>query len=381
MLRLTALHKYGFAFLFFLAVSVTAVAQTIEGDKLLELLGKKVSDPLFTSLKTQETFYTDAWDEDFTIYTTRDGDLISAVELENGKLRYGSQTQRYGRYARTLPLQLRWTMSRAELDAKLGTPVLVSTSMNFSDYKTGNWKLRIFYEKDQPVSIEYRRNEQPLAGTAANIPAPSANKPKPAGQPAVTQTQTPVNAGALLKLVNENKAELNWELFKNMINSYHSLSKFAGVDSVDYIGEVYYSSLAKVEGFDRTAIKRRKRDNKWYMDAFIKIKNDDKKASNMFFAVYDGIKNSIKEHVGDDFILASKGGDSIRKSPVNWMAMWTLYSGNKSFTPGLGKVQVVLLLSGLKSFMKENELDYTLKLYICDPDVKIDFFTWDTPRN
>jgi hypothetical protein len=375
--------KYITSFIVFFFIHVCCFAQIIEGDRLLDLPGKSTKDPMFTLLKKQETFYTDAWDEDFTIYIGTDAGMIISVELQNGKLRYGSATERYGRYANTLPLQLKWTMDRAAFESKLGAPTLVSTKMNFSDYQSGNWQLRIFFEGDKPVSIEYKPRNKPAAAALVAASAstkivtqPGANKP-----PAAVSTLPDVKAGSLIRLVNDNKAELDWELFKNMINNYKSLSKFAGTDSVDYIGEVYYSSLAKAEGFDRTAIKRRKRDNKWYFDAFIKIKNDDKKAANIFYAMYDGIKNTIKANVGDDFILASKGGDSIRNSPVNWMAMWTLYSGNKTFTPGLGKVQVVLLLSGLKSFMKENEMDYTLKLYICDPDVKIDFFTWDTPRN
>jgi|GEM_PF-1808352 len=376
--------KYISSFIVLFFVHACCFAQTIEGDRLLDLPGRSVKDPLFATLKKQETFYTDAWDEHFTIYISTEAGMINSFELQNGKLRYGSATERYGRYANLLPLQLKWTMDRAAFESKLGAPTLVSTKMNFSDYQYGNWQLRIFFEGDKPVSIEYKPRikpaaVQPVAVTPANtkiVSQSETNKtPAPVSKPAAVKT------GSLIRLVNDNKAELNWELFKNMINNYKSLSQFAGTDSVDYIGEVYYGSLAKVEGFDRTAIKRRKRDNKWYFDAFKKIKNDDKKAADIFFALYDGIKNTIKANVGDDFILASKGGDSIRKSPVNWMAMWTLYSGNKTFTPGLGKVQVVLLLSGLKTFMKENEMDYTLKLYICDPDVKIDFFTWDTPKN
>lgn len=355
----------GIFLLFFTAVSVQG---QLQGDKMLDLVGKPVSDPMFQQLKQQETFYTDAWDQNFTIYINRDNNgTITEVEFQNGKKRYGSN-DRYGYYKRTLPMQLSWSMTASDFAERLGSPTLTSTKMNFSDYRKGNWKIRIFYEDNKAVSLSYSRAE----GTYTP-PAPVAKTPPTPAQAGNIKT------GWLLKLEN-NKAQFNREVFESMVTNYLSLNKFAGRDSTDYIGQVYYTSLVQMPGFERVAVKRVKRDNTWYFEAFFKISVDTNRVKDVFFAVYDAIKSSVKSGPGDDFILASVAKKSISESPVNWMAQWTLYTNYKGFVPGLPKIKLMWFVSGMKNVFKNNQMEYTFKLYIFDGNRDVDFFTWDEPR-
>jgi hypothetical protein len=354
-----------------LFICTVSFGQTIEGNRLLDLVGRPVTDPLFQNLKTQETFYTDAWDEDFTIYITRDNNIITEVELENGKLRYGSTTNRYGHYARTLPLQLSWNMSPADFSRKLGKPVLTSTSMNFSDYQNSGWAITIFYEQDKPVSISYKK----LPGTLPVYPTIVNETAAPS-----SATSSSSATGWLLNLKSSDNAELNWSAFQKMVNGFNNLQQFAGKDSVDYIGEVYYSSNIKMPGFERVALKRKKKGNIWYLESFLKINIDSNKARNTFFALYDAVKATINANAKDEFILASVAKTPVSKSPMNWMAQWSLYSNYKMFTSGLGKLQFIIVLSGLKNAFKNDQMEYTIKVYLCDRSVNIDIFTWDTPK-
>ncbi len=362
------------SFLFSIAllfISNISFGQTIEGNRLLDLIGKPVADPLFQDLKKQETFYTDAWDEDFTIYINRDNNIITEVELENGKLRYGSTTKRYGHYERMLPLGLSWSMSPADFSKKIGAPVLTSTSMGFSDYQTKDWAITIFFEQDKPVSISYKK----LPGTLPVYPVIKDETAAPA-----STTPAADEADWLIDLKPDYKAALNWPAFKKLINNFNNLQVFAGKDSVDYIGQVYYSSNLKMPGFERVAVKRKKENNNWYFESFIKITGDSNKASNTFFALYDAIKAAVNANGGNDFILASTAKDPVSKSPVNWIAQWSLYNNYKQFVPGLKKLRFIVMLSGLKNAFKNDRMDYTIKIYLCDPSVNIDFFTWDTPK-
>lgn len=354
-----------------LSLQCIAFGQTIEGDRLLDVVGKPVTDLLFQDLKKQEVFYTDAWDEDFTIYISRTGELITEVELENGKLRYGSKTERYGYYQKKLPLGLSWNMSAPDFSNKLGAATLVSTNMNFSDYNSRGWAIRIFYENGKPVSIAFKKTDG-----ITPIPAPVVKNP------ASPNNIPPLGPGDdwLMKVEPGKTASFNLDVFRNMINDYPTLNKFAGIDSVDYIGQMYYSSKIKMQGFDRVAIKRKKQQNKWHFEAFMRLGNNDKQVSKTFLDIYNAIKASVKSNYGDDFIFAAVIKDSIRRNPMNWLAQWTLYSNYKGFRPGLGKLRLVLLLTGMQKFMKPDEMEYTLKIYICDADVEVDFFTWDTPK-
>lgn len=347
----------------------TSFAQPIQGDRLLDLVGKPVSDPLFRQLKQQETFYTDAWDQNFTIYISRENDVITEVELENGKLRYGSAAERYGYYKKPMPMQLTWAMTPDDFAAKLGSPTLTSTKMNFSDYRSRGWKIRIFYEGKTAVSICYSK---PADGYTPSTPVvkPAPAEPVKAGN---------IKTGWLLKLEND-KASFNWDVFESVINNYNSLKKMTGRDSTDYIGQVYYTSQVTLPGFERTALKRVKKDGRWYFEGFFKVAGDSNRARNLFFEVYDVIKASMKEHYGDDFILASVAKKPISQSPVNWMAQWSLYTNYKKFAPGLPKIKMMWFISGMKNVFKNDQMEYTFKLYIFDGDMEVDFFTWNEPK-
>ncbi len=354
-------------------LQLAAFSQTIEGNRLLDLVDKQVSDPLFQDLKRQEKFYTDAWDEDFTIYISREGNMITEVEFENGKLRYGSKTERYGYYTKTLPMQLTWGMSPADFAGKFGAPHIESTNMGFKDYKNNGWYIRVFFEESKPVSISFKK----IAGTTPSIPATTPVKTTPAPVAAPSN----IKSGWLIDLKSENKVEMNWPVFESMINNFNNLKVFAGNDSVDYIGQVYYNSNIKLPGFERVALMRTKKSNRWHMEAFVRINGDSVKAKRTFFAIYDAIKNSIDANAKSDFIFVAEAKDPVSKSPMNWLAQWSLYTNYKKFVPGLNKMRFNFFMSGMKNAFKNDQMEYTIKIYLSDPTVEIDFFTWDKPRN
>jgi hypothetical protein len=354
-------------------VCTTAFGQAIEGDRMLDLVGKHVAHPLFQQLKTQENFYTDAWDANFTIYINRSGDFITEVEFQNGKLRYGSTAERYGYYKKPLPLQLNWDMSPADFVKLLGNPVLVSTAMSFSDYNSGQWKIRIFFENNKPVSINYGKQ----SGTSVPVQAPVVAKPVTVQTPPAA----PVADWVIKVDTNTFVTTVNWPALRTLIISTANLRPLIGNDSVDYIGQMYYSTPYKSIGFERTAIKKKRNLEQWHYEAFLRINVDTNKVKNVFFSLYDAVKKSMKDNGGDDFILASVAKEAISHSPVNWLAQWTLYSGYKGLVPGLGKVKVALMVTGMKNAFKKDQMEYTFKFYVFDKDTNIDFFTWDTPRN
>jgi hypothetical protein len=354
-------------------IQVSAFSQSlIEGDRLLELIGKPVADPLFQQLKKQETFFTDAWDEDFTIYISTTNNQIKEIELQNGKLRFGSTTTRYGYYNRSLPLQLNWTMSPDDFARVLGKPVIVSTAMSFSDYNSGQWKIRIFFENNKPVSVNYAKRV-----TGVSEPTTPA-----VAKPVTTQTQpiTPVAADWVIKVdTNTMITTVNWPALRSLIISTANLRSFTSKDSVDYIGQMYYGTPYKAIGFERTAIKKKKKEERWHYEAFLKMAVDTNKVKSVFFSLYDAVKKAMKENTGDDFILASVAKDAISHSPVNWLAQWTIYSGYKGLVPGLDKVKVALMVSGMQNAFRQNRMEYTFKFYVFDKDTKVDFFTWNEP--
>ena len=271
-----------------LLCNITSAQKMIEGDQLLTLVGKNVSAPLFQQLKQQETFYTDAWDQNFTIYINRDnsGNIIE-VEVQNGKKRYGS-TDRYGHYKRTIPMQLTWSMGPSDFAAKLGSPVLVSTAMNFSDYRKDDWKVRVFFEENRPVSISFTKAVQTNTPSAP-VSQPVAVKPPQAGD---------IKPGWLIRIEN-GKAQFNWETFSNVINNFYSLNKYAGNDSTDYIGQVYYTSKIQMQGFERVSVKRVKSDGKWYLEGFFKIEADSNKAREASGSDMHGLQYRTTQNVGE----------------------------------------------------------------------------------
>lgn len=363
--------------IFVFGVSPFSYSQSvIEGDQLLQLIGMPVSDPLFTQLKTQESFLTDAWDKNFTVYISRIGDIITEIDIQNGKQRYGSK-DRYGYYKRLLPLGLDWTMRTEDFEKKLGTPVLKNSTMNFHDHQSGNLQIRVYYENDTPVSI-----------TLSKLRNYTTTSPKP-----VIKNHTPVNATPVPVMVSPSDwviktdtttltTQVNWAALRQLIISTNNLQAFTSKDSVDYIGQMYYGTPYKSVGFERTAIKRLKKTNRWHYEAFISMTTaDTMKVSGIFLSMYQALKKTIKDSTGDDFILASVAKDPLSVSPMNWMAQWTLYSNYKGLVPGLNKVKIAILLSGTKAFMEKGKLRYTIKFYVLDKDTPVDFFTWNTPQN
>ncbi len=345
----------------------SAKSQTLEGDVLLQILNKPVSNPLFQELKEKESFITDAWNTGFNIYANVKDNYVVELEFQNGKKKYSSQ-ERYGYYKKQLPLQLSFSMSAGDFERKLGTPVYESTAMNFTDYEYQNNVLRIFFENDKPVSISYRKKE----GSAEYLtPIKTA--------PPMEELITTGSGSWIIELDNRGNADVNWSSLKQLITGSKNFKQFAGKDSVDYIGQVYYSTDSKILGFDRSAIKRIKRNGQWFYEAFYKIKTDSNLARKTFFSVYDALKKVIKDNTGDDFILAAVAKDYISESPMNWMAQWTLYSNYKVLPPGLGKLKIGFMLSGMTQFMEKTKMEYTFKLYIFQDDLEWDFYTWDKP--
>lgn len=175
-------------------------------------------------------------------------------------------------------------------------------------------------------------------------------------------------------------ANVNWPALEYMIKSINNLAPLTGTDSVDYIGQQYYTTPYKVQGFDRSALMRSKRDNAWHFESFLKTSADSNRVRSIFFAVYYALKNSFKEHTGEDFILASSAKGHLSDSSVTWMAQWSLYSGYKGLVPGLPTVKINFLLSGMQNVFRDNRMEYTMKLSVFAGDYKVDFFTWDRPR-
>ncbi len=64
---------------------------------------------------------------------------------------------------------------------------------------------------------------------------------------------------------------------------------------------------------------------------------------------------------------------------ISWLASWTLNSSYKTLPPGLGNVKITLMLNGMKDSFKKDAMDYTIKMYIANYDVKFDFWDWDKP--
>jgi hypothetical protein len=353
----------------FLLLSVCLFAQTIEGDQLLTLLGKETSDPLFKQLKTQDKFFTDAWDENLSIYIIRTGTTITGIELQNGKKRQSTQ-ERYGTYLHKLPLGLHWGMTMTDIEKIIGQPTLKIPAGGFNDYASGGWKLRVYYENEKPVSISFSKGTTP------------GEVKTPVKQPvAPTPPSTASTGDWLIKFdTTAITTEFNWPVLRKLIISTTNLKPMTGNDSVDYIGQVYYSTPHKAIGFARTAIKRRKKAQTWHYECFLKTSSDSNKVRNLFFSIYDALKKTMKDNTGDDFILASSAREPISAETMNWLAQWTLYSNYKGLVPGLGKIRIALLLTGMDNAFKKGQRDYTLKFFIMDKDTEIDFFTWDTPR-
>lgn len=340
--------------------SSTSYSQVIEGNKLLDLIGKPLTDPLVQQLRSQENFITDAWNRDFTVYINNQSGQVASMDLLNGKL-WANGTKRYGYYKRTLPWGLQWSMSENDIRQKLGEPTLVSTKMNFNIYQYSGWKITVDFENGTPVSISFRKAE---SGTYT---APAANP--------VANTEA-----WLIKMdPAAGTAQVNWTMLKNILSSGTDLQKFAGRDSTDYIGQVYYSTPNQVVGFNRTAVKRKKKDNFWYYEAFYKTSADSEQVRKIFFALYDALKTTISANSGNDFILASSAKMPISAKTANWLAQWSLYSKYTTLPAGLPTWRIALQMTGMDNVFKKGQRDYTFKIYLVPGYVEYDFFTWSEP--
>ena len=179
--------------------------------------------------------------------------------------------------------------------------------------------------------------------------------------------------------ISNATAQVNWPALKQLISAAKNLKPLTGKDSVDYTGQVYYATSYKTEGFDRSAIKRIKRNGQWYYESFYKSAADSNQVRKIFFALYDGLKRGIKENTADDFILASSAKRSISENPVNWLIQWTLAKNYKTLPPGLGNIKIGLVLTGMKNAFKNNAMEYTIKLYVYENELSYDLYTWDKP--
>lgn len=330
----------------------------IQADRLLELIGKPISDPLCQQFRQQEGFAatSDFWNKDFSIYTDNDfsqDKKITLLQFLNGQKRFQSEA-RYGYYRKELPMKLSWSMSRGACEVKLGYPVKTwPSSPTVFDYSYYGWMIRIEYENNLPVMINFQKDRDyvPMSSTA------------------------PLRVDTV-----KCTAETNWPAIKKLITSCSRLKSFTGKDSVNYYGEVYYETPYKVENFLRTAIKHVRKSDEWYYEAYVKQGIDSMKVRRIFVSLFEEITQALKDSTADDFLIASVAKDPISKSPMNWLVSWSLSPVYKVLPPGLGKVKITLMLSGMKDSFKNDAMDYTLKIYIANHDVKFDFYGWDTPK-
>ena len=344
-----------------LIVNHSFAQNTIQGDGLLELIGKPITDPLCQQFRQQEGFTTDYWNNNFTVYLDYGYSAdknISTVQLLNGQKKFQSE-QRYGYYSKQLPLQLSWSMSRNTFEAKIGQPVKIwPSSPNTLDYAYSGWKIRIEYENNYPVMINFQKDPD-------YVP-----KPKP-----VLSSITPIKADTA-----NGTTAINWPVLKKLITSCSKLKSLTNKDSVDYMSQVYYATPYKVDGFLRTAIKRTKKTNEWFYEAYVKPGSDSEKVRKIFSSLYYGLKQILKDSTGNDFLTIGVAKDFISQSPMNWLIGWTLSPSYKVLPSGLGNVKITLLLSGMKDSFKKDVMDYTIKIYIAQYDVNFDFWGWDTPK-
>ncbi len=352
------MKKIAAILLIFIFCNKSIAQNIIEGNRLLELIGKTIADPLCQQFRQQEGFpvTSDYWNSNLTVYLDfgyESVKKISLVQLLNGQKKFQSE-ERYGYYRKQLPFQLSWSMSRLVCEAKLGNPVKIwPSSPTTFDYAKAGWKIRIEYENNLPVMISFQKDAD--------------YKPM--------SSYTAIKADTVNDLVT-----VNWTALKTLITSCSKLKLLTAKDSVDYYGQVYYATPYKVDGFLRTAIKHKKKTNEWYYEAYVKPGSDSEKVRKIFRSLYYELKQVLKDSTGNDFLAIGFASDPISKSPMNWLVGWTLSSSYKTLPPGLGDVKITLMLSGIDDSFKKNTMDYTIKIYIANYDVKFDFWGWDKPN-
>ncbi|MGC4099809.1 hypothetical protein [Ferruginibacter sp.] len=174
-------------------------------------------------------------------------------------------------------------------------------------------------------------------------------------------------------------ATVNWPALKQVLISCNNMQSLCGNDSVEYSVEVFYSTLYKTAGFNRTAIKRVKGTNKWYYESFLKINTDSNKIKDIYAALYNQVNRAFTDYCGDDFSLATSARRPISAPFVTWLAQWSLFSKYQSLPEGLGNLKMGLILSGSDDVLKPGTRKYLIKIYIYNTDVKYDVLNWDKP--
>ncbi len=147
----------------------------IEGDELLTLIGKPLSHPLFQQLKAQESFISDAWDSENTLYIYHYEDQILEIEFQNGKLQYQS-ADRYGIYRKKLPLKLYWSMTPDAIEKVLGKTVLVNEESGTREYNYLQWRIKFSFENDKIVAVGFKINPTAAKKRLSPKLRPQANK-------------------------------------------------------------------------------------------------------------------------------------------------------------------------------------------------------------
>jgi hypothetical protein len=355
-----------------LSLNSHCFSQDLEGDRLLDLIGKSLTDPLYLQLKQQEHFINDYIDQNSSIqvdYAYKEK-ILNSVIFMNGWIGVGSG-DKYGAWHKKLPFGLNWTMAVSDLEKKLGKPVSESDYYAIrKDYLYNGWKIKMEFSNNLPVKMAFE-NPAIFAKAILNL----TNGSKPLNPP------TAVNSGIPVKLDANANVEVNWPALKDLITSCNNMKPLTGKDSVDYFGEVFYATPYKVEGFGRTAIKHKRKEQQWYFEAFYKTTADTNQVRKIYMALQNKLDGAIKDNTGDDltFIVTMKKG--LSAPPVTWISGWSLLSTKYThLPPGLGNVRITLLLVGKKDVFNQGKTEYTIKLYIDNINVKWDFYTWDKPQ-
>lgn len=128
----------------------------IQGDKLLGVVGRPLTDPLCVQFRQQEDFLSEHWNRSTSVYTDLDSEkMITVIAFMNGKKRFHSE-ERYGIFTKQLPLHLKWTMTKNELEAITGSPDKTWPA-DVYDYIYGDWRIRAEFENGKLVYLRFEK--------------------------------------------------------------------------------------------------------------------------------------------------------------------------------------------------------------------------------
>lgn len=359
-------------FLLVLLLHTNVFSQDVlQGDHMLDLIGKPLTDPLYLQLKQQEGFINNYIDRNSSVQIDYlyDISLLNSVTFFNGWVGIGSG-EKYGTWYKQLPFDLSWNMTIAQMEAKLGKPVYETDYYGLKkDYNYKDWKIKMEFVNGIPVRMTFE-NEIKLILAKAN---------QLIERPVITPTNIK-NTGIPVNLDTATAAvEVNWPALKDILISCNNLKPYVNSDSVDYFTETYYGTSHKAIGFERTAIKFKKKEQQWYYEAFYKTSGDTIRVRNIFTSLLYYIDKAIKDNTGKDFALIGRQKKPLDASPVVWLYTWTMPLKPANLPEGIGPVKITLLLVGMKNAFKNDTMDYTIKLYIDNSNVKTEVYTWDKP--